>query len=150
MNKNTARAKRFVSALEDLLETGMGCDWEIEHEVKALGSEEVADFVQKASRACGTLGDMAANILLDAEVRLPVPTDEKLRSEDNEALLAVYVLGPEDDRISEEAYNELERRGLDMKKIDRARQALEEAKHQTLARLVLKLAARKAPGGVAA
>jgi len=67
-----ARAQRFLDALDELVEAGEGWEHEIEEAVRLLDPEETTGFVQRAGRACGTLGDMVGNLLIDAEVKLPV------------------------------------------------------------------------------
>ena len=68
-----ADTTRFLKALDTLVEIGE--DWapEIEIVLKELDAEELADFVQGAGRACGTLGIMVGNLLTDAKVQLPLP-----------------------------------------------------------------------------
>jgi hypothetical protein len=74
-----------------------------------------------------------------------MPTTKNLSTEDNEALLAVYVYGPHDD-IGDRTRSELERRGVNLAGAAKALERIEGAQ----ARLIQRLTARKAPDGVAA
>jgi len=65
------RAKRFVSALEDLIETGEGWESEIEREVRLLDPDEFTGFLQQAVGACSVLSGIVRNMLDVATVRLP-------------------------------------------------------------------------------
>lgn len=67
------RAKKFLAALDKLLDAGIEWESEIQGEIEPFDAKELADFFQKAGRACGILGDLAGNMLIGAEVRLAVP-----------------------------------------------------------------------------
>jgi hypothetical protein len=74
-----------------------------------------------------------------------MPTIKNLSTEDNEALITVYVYGPHDD-IGDRARSELERRGLNLAGAAKALDRIGDAQ----ARLIQRLATLKAPDGVAA
>jgi hypothetical protein len=63
---------RFLKALDTLCEIGDEWAPEIETELEDLDPEKHGWFVRRAGRAVGVLGVMVDNLLIDAEVRLPV------------------------------------------------------------------------------
>jgi len=69
------RAQRFLAALDKLLDAGREWESEIQGELETLDAEDLAQFFQKAGRACGLLGDIAGNMLIGAEVRLAVKAE---------------------------------------------------------------------------
>ncbi len=69
--KANKRTEQVIAALDVLLVNSEEWESEITNELKALAPEELAAFLQKATRACGTLGDIAADILIDAKVEPP-------------------------------------------------------------------------------